>query len=134
MKSFVSDLLSVVLAALLLVTSGFVIAQQAKSEMVAVAASDKTVSASVSSQAGRSPFFLLFDKQGTFVEAVANPYKDAGNAGIPTLDFLAGKGVTIVVAEGFGSRIVEVMKGKGMRAVEFKGNAKDAVKKALTLK
>lgn len=102
--------------------------------MVAVAASDKTVSASVSSQAGRSPFFLLFDKQGTFVEAVANPYKDAGNAGIPTLDFLAGKGVTIVVAEGFGSRIVEVMKGKGMRAVEFKGNAKDAVKKALTLK
>jgi len=133
-KSFVSDLLSVVLAALLLVTSGFVIAQQAKSEMVAVAASDKTVSASVSSQAGRSPFFLLFDKQGTFVEAVANPYKDAGNAGIPTLDFLAGKGVTIVVAEGFGSRIVEVMKGKGMRAVEFKGNAKDAVKKALALK
>ena len=134
MKPFVSTLLSLVLAALLLATSGFAIAQQARSEMVAVAASDKTVSASVSSQAGRSPFFLLFDKQGTFVEAVANPYKDAGNAGIPTLDFLAGKGVTIVVAEGFGSRIVEVMKGKGMRAVEFKGNAKDAVKKALALK
>src|SRR5450759_228399 len=103
MKPFVSTLLSLVLAALLLATSGFAIAQQARSEMVAVAASDKTVSASVSSQAGRSPFFLRFDKQGTFVEAVANPHKDAGNAGIPTLDFLAGKGVTIVVAEGFGS-------------------------------
>ena len=134
MKSIVSNSLAVVLVALLLATSGFVDAQQVKSEMVAVAASDKTVSASVSSQAGRSPFFLLFDKQGTFVEAVGNPYKDAGNAGIPTLDFLSGKGVTVLVAEGFGSRIVEVMKSKGMRPVEFKGNAKDAIKKALALK
>ena len=118
---------------LLMMTSGFVSAQQARSEMVAVAAIDKTAAASVSSQAGRSPFFLLFDKQGTLVEAVANPYKDAGNAGIPTLDFLAGRGVTVLVAEGFGSRIVEVMKSKGMRPVEFKGNAKDAIKKALAL-
>jgi predicted Fe-Mo cluster-binding NifX family protein len=102
--------------------------------MIAVAASNKTVSASVSSQAGRSPFFLLFDKQGTFVEAVDNPYKDAGNAGIPSLDFLASKGVKVLVAEGFGSKIVEVMKSKGMRPVEFKGNAKDAVKKALEVK
>jgi predicted Fe-Mo cluster-binding NifX family protein len=85
----------------------------------------------VSSQAGRSPFFLLFDRQGRLVEAVANPYKDAANAGIPTLDFLAGKGVKTVVAEGFGSRIVEVMKSKGMRPVEFKGNAGGAVRKAL---
>ena len=124
-------LISTGLAALLLVTSGFVLSQQNRSDMVAVAANDKTVSASVSSQAGRSHFFLLFDKQGTFVEAVDNPYKDAGNAGIPTLDFLASKGVKVLVAEGFGSKIVEVMKSKGMRPVEFKGNAKDAVKKAL---
>jgi len=125
------QLISKYLAVLLLVTSGFVLAQQNRSEMIAVAASNKTPSASVSSQAGRSPFFLLFDKQGTFVEALDNPYKDAGNAGIPTLDFLAGKGVKVLVAEGFGSRIVEVMKSKGMRPVEFKGIAKDAVKKAL---
>jgi len=127
-------LISTGFAALLLVTSGFGLAQQTRSEMVAVAASDKTASASVSSQAGRSPFFLLFDKQGTLVEAVDNPYKDAGNAGIPTLDFLAGKGVKVLVAEGFGSRIVEVMKSKGMRPVEFKGSAGDAVKKAMDLK
>jgi predicted Fe-Mo cluster-binding NifX family protein len=134
MKPFATNLLAVVLAALLLLSSGFVLAQQSRSDMIAVAASNKTPSASVSSQAGRSPFFLLFDKQGTFVEAVDNPYKDAGNAGIPTLDFLAGKGVKVLVAEGFGSRIVEVMKSKGIRPVEFKGNAQDAVKKALELK
>jgi len=123
-----------VLWVLFLAMSVPALAQPVKSPMIAVSAIDKTASASVSGQAGRSPFFLFFDKQGTLVEAVANPYKDAGNAGIPTLDFLAGKGVTVVVAEEFGSRIVEVMKGKGMRAVEFKGNAKDAVKRALELK
>jgi len=123
-----------VLAALLLMTSAFVNSQQTRSEMVAVAANGKTVSAAVSSQAGRSPFFLLFDRQGALIEAADNPYKDAGNAGIPTLEFLAGKGAKAVVAEGFGPRIIEVMKSKGMRPVEFKGNAKDAVKKALEVK
>jgi len=102
--------------------------------MVAVAAIDKTVSAPVSNQAGRSPFFLLFDKQGSFVEAVGNPYKDAGNAGIPTLDFLASKGIKVLVAESYGPKIVEVMRDKGIRPVEFKGSARDAVKKALQLK
>jgi predicted Fe-Mo cluster-binding NifX family protein len=119
------------LAVSLVMTSGSVLAQQTRSEMVAVAANGKTASASVSSQAGRSPFFLLFDKQGILVEAVDNPYKDARNAGIPALEFLASKGVNVLVAEGFGSRIVEVMRSKGMRPVEFRGNARGAVKKAL---
>ena len=85
-------------------------------------------------QPTRTESFFLFDKQGAFVEAVDNPYKDARNAGIPTLDFLANKGVKVLVAESFGSKIVEVMKDKGIRPVEFKGNARDAIKKALELK
>ena len=121
-------------AAVLLLMSVSLLAQQSRLDMIAVAANEKTVSASVSSQAGRSPFFLLFDKHGTFVETVDNPYKDAGNAGIPTLHFLASKGVKVLVAEGFGSKIVEVMKSKGLRPVEFKGSARDAVRKALELK
>jgi predicted Fe-Mo cluster-binding NifX family protein len=125
-------LISAFLAAVLL--PGLVLAQQSKSDMIAVAANGKTASSAVSSQAGRSAFFLLFDKQGRLVEAVDNPYKDSGSAGIPTLDFLAGKGAKVVVAEGFGPKIIEVMKSKGMRPVEFKGNARDAVKKALESK
>lgn len=121
-------------AALLLLLSATLFAQQNKSDMIAVAASGKTPSATVSSQAGRSAFFLLFDKQGKFIEAVDNPYKDAGTAGIPVLDFLAGKGVRVLVAEGFGAKIVGVMKDKGMRPVEFKGAANDAVRKALKAK
>ena len=109
-------------------------AQQGKAAMLAVAANGNTASAGVGNQAGRSPFFLFFDKQGTFVEAVSNPYKDSGNAGIPALELLAGKGIKVLVAESFGGRIVEVMKEKGIRPVEFKGSAKDAAKKALDAK
>lgn len=119
------------LAVLLVATAGFVLAQQGSARTIAIAASGKLISASVSNQAGRAPYFLLFDKQGALMEAVDNPYKDAGNAGIPTLDFLASQGVKVLVAESFGTKIVEVMKSKGMRPVEFKGAAKDAVRNAL---
>lgn len=126
------NVIAACLWALLLATPVPVPAQQAP--MVAVAANGNTVLASVGNQPGRSPFFLFFDGQGAFVTAASNPYKDAGNAGIPTLDFLAGKGIKVVVAESFGPKIVQVMKDKGMRPVEFKGGAKDAVRKALDLK
>jgi predicted Fe-Mo cluster-binding NifX family protein len=122
------------LAVSFLLTSVLVLAQQDRSGKIAVAASGKTPSALVGSQPGRAPYFLFFDKQGTFVEAVDNPYKDAGSAGISTVDFLAGKGVSDLVAEGYGPRIVEVMKGKGIRAVTFTGTAADSVKKLLGAK
>jgi predicted Fe-Mo cluster-binding NifX family protein len=119
------------LTALLLATTGFVLAQPGGARVIAIAASGKLISDSVSAQAGRSPFFLFFDNQGSLVEAVTNPYKDAANAGIPTLDFLASKGIKVLVAESFGPKIIEVMKDKGIRPVEFKGSVRDAVKKAL---
>ena len=100
-------------------------------EKIAVSANGETVAAPVSRQAGLSPFFLLFDEKGKLIEAIENPYKEGGSAGISLVDFLAGKGVTIVVAEGFGDRIVEVMKSKGIRAVAFKGSVEEAVKKVL---
>jgi predicted Fe-Mo cluster-binding NifX family protein len=127
-------LISVWLCALLLAGAVASFAQQGKSLTIAVAANANTTSASVANQAGRSPFFLIFDKDGKFVEAVNNPYKDAGSAGIPMVDFLAGKGITVLVAEVFGPNIVGVMKDKGIRPVEFKGSAQDAAKKALATK
>ena len=129
-----AKLISACLWALLLATVPPAIAQQSKVATIAVAANGNTVSATVGNQPGRSPYFLLFDTKGVFVEAANNPYKDAGNAGIPTLDFLAGKGIKVVVAEWFGPQIVSVMTDKGIRPVEFKGAAKDAVKKALEIK
>jgi len=50
------------------------------------------------------------------------------------VDFLASKGVKVLVAEGFGSKIVQYVKDKGMEPVEYKGNAAGAVKRVLQSK
>jgi predicted Fe-Mo cluster-binding NifX family protein len=99
--------------------------------VIGVAAEGKVPSSLVSSVAGRCPYFLLFDEKGTFVEAVANPHKDArSGAGTHVVDFLAGKSVKIVIAGAFGPKIIDAMKARGMRPLEFKGIVADAVKKA----
>jgi predicted Fe-Mo cluster-binding NifX family protein len=115
---------------MLFLVSGIAFAGQ--KEKIAVAANEKVPEAAVSGQAGRSSFFLLFDEKGTFLEAMVNPYKEGSSAGIAVVDFLATKGVTVVVAVSFGDRIAEVMKNKGIRAVAFRGKAADAVKKILS--
>ena len=118
----------VALMILFLVTG---LAFAAQKENIAVAANDKIATAAVSKQAGLAPFFLLFDEKGKMTEAIENPFKDKEGAGKSVAEFLKNKGVTVVVAEEFGGQIVEVMKGKGIKAATFKGNAEEAVKKVL---
>ena len=119
---------------MILASSALAFAQPSPSGLIAIAAPRYDLSASVEGRPGQSPMFLLFDKQGKFIEAVANPYNDAkGNAGIPTVDFLKTKGVAVVVAGRVGSQIVDVMKTKGIQPVEFNGSVKDAVKRAVEL-
>jgi predicted Fe-Mo cluster-binding NifX family protein len=123
-------LISIMLTILFMASS---VAFAGEKEKIAVAANDKTPAALVSKQAGPSPFFQIFDGKGKLIETIANPYKEGGG-GIAVADFLAGKGVTIVVAQGFGDKIVQVMKGKGIKAVAFKGSVGEAVKKVLQSK
>jgi len=98
---------------------------------IAVSANGETNAAAVSTQAGGAEFFLIFDKKGNLLETLANPEKNAASPGTAVVHFLVGKGVTTVVAEGFGPKIVEVMKGKGIKSVVFKGSVEEAVKKLL---
>ena len=120
--------ISVTLMILFLVSG---LAFAAQKEKIAVAANGKVPSAAVSKQAGLAPFFLFFDGKGKMTEAIENPYKDKEGAGKSVAELLGNKGVTVVVAEEFGGQIVEVMKGKGIKAVAFKGSAEEAVKKVL---
>ncbi len=124
------------LVVFLLMMSVFALAGEGKTERIAVAANGQTPASTVGKQPGRSPFFLIFDEKGTFVQGIENPYykEQAGGAGISVADFLANKGVTVIVAEAYGPRIVEVLKGKGIRAVTFMGTAGDAVKELVGAK
>ena len=127
-------LIAVALASLLFAVTASIAAQQKPSPTVAVAATGNSVAATVSDQPGRAPFFLFFDKQGAFIEAVSNPAKDAGTPGPAMVDFLAAKAIKVVVAGAFGPPMVDALKSKGIRHIEINGNAKDAAKKALELK
>lgn len=99
---------------------------------IAVAADGQAPSSQVSAVAARCPYFLLFDAKGTLIEAVANPHQDApGGAGSQAAEFLAEKGVTVVIAGAFGQKMVGAMRARGMRYLEFKGSAAEAVKLVL---
>jgi predicted Fe-Mo cluster-binding NifX family protein len=113
-----------------LTASGF--AAPVDKTKIAVASDGNTPTSSVSPVAARGSYYLIFDGKGTFVEAIVNPHKSAGGgAGTLAVDFLAGRGITTIVAGAFGDKMIVAMKTKGINYIEFKGTAADAVKKAL---
>ncbi len=129
-----SMILATLVIGLLLVAAG-AHGEQADGSKIAVAAQGDTVASQVSPQAGFSPFFLLFDQRGILLETLKNPAESgAMGSGTEVVDFLAKRDVKVIVAEGFGNRIVEYITGKGMRNVEYKGNAAEAVKFVLSSK
>jgi predicted Fe-Mo cluster-binding NifX family protein len=127
MKKAIS-IMPAVFFAVLFIASSLLFAVE--KEKIAVAAEGQTLSASVGGQPGRSPYFLFFDEKGKMIEAVANPARD----GRAAADFLASKGVTVVVAGAYGPIIGDVMKNKGIKIVTFKGTAEEAVKNILKSK
>jgi predicted Fe-Mo cluster-binding NifX family protein len=100
-------------------------------EIIAVAAGGESPEAPISGLALGARFFLIFNKSGELIDKLANPAKSAENPGIAIADLLAGHGTSVVVAEGFGTKFIEYMNGKGIKAFAFKGSAGEAVKNIL---
>jgi predicted Fe-Mo cluster-binding NifX family protein len=48
-------------------------AENRQGRKIAVASNDRKAGSPVAERMGRSPFYLLFDRQGNFLKAVANP-------------------------------------------------------------
>lgn len=120
---------------MLFLVSAITYASQEDGVKIAVASNKKNATSHVGTTAGRSPYYLIFDSTGKLIEVIENPYKDVrGGAGPSTANFLAEKGVTIVIAETFGGKMINAMKSTGVTYFEFKGIANDAVKKVLNPK
>ncbi len=100
---------------------------------IAVASNSKDPMSSISSKAGKCPYYLIFDNKGELTEVIGNPYKDAqSGTEQQTVDFLAGKGVTVVIAETFGDKIIGAMRTKSMDYFQLNGIINDVVKKVLS--
>ncbi len=118
--------------AILFLCSVTVNAADIKDEKIAVASSGKTLKASVSNEAARCPYYLIFDSKRELIEVIDNPYGDAsGGAGPSAAKFLFQKGVTIIIAGNFGSKMTNTLESNGITHFEFKGSVDDAVKRVL---
>ena len=107
------------------------LAAAADGATIAVAAEGQSTSSQVSKRLARSPYFIFFDEKGGPVEAVANPYQKAADAGPKTVDFLAAKGVRTIIAGEFGPKLADFIKRKEMALRTATGSAADAVKSAM---
>jgi len=120
--------------AILLLCPVMINAAELENMKIAVAADGKSAKASVSNMAAKCPYYLIFNNKGELIEVIDNPYRDASRgAGPSAANFLAQKGVTIVIAGNFGSKMINTLKNKGITHFEFKGRADDAVKRVLKL-
>ena len=117
---------------ILFMASVIAYAAEKEAAKIAVASNSKDAAASISKKADKCPYYLIFDGKGELIEVVGNPYKDVqSGAGSQTADFLAGKGVTTVIAGNFGDKMTGAMKRNGIEFFQFAGVIKDAVEKVL---
>ena len=99
---------------------------------IAVAAVGTTPATQVSSVATRTPYFLIFDDDGAFVESVENPHREVRRrASELVVQLLVQKGVSVFVAGDFGERMISTLKQRNIEYVQFQGTAEGAVKTVL---
>ena len=98
---------------------------------IAVASDDVESTSIVSNFAARSEYYLLFSGI-TMVEVLRNPFLDKGpGAGPLVVDYLAKKGVGILVAGRFGPPMIEAMNRRGMKYFLYSGVAQDAAERVV---
>jgi len=108
-------------------------AAQKEEAKIAVASNSKDATSSISNKAGKCPYYLIFNSTGELIEVINNPYKDAQRgAGQQTADFLANKGVTLIIAETFGDKMIGAMRSNGTDYLKLQGIVHDAVKTVLS--
>lgn len=114
---------------LVILISAFTSLSMAQEFKIGVAASGSERSAAISEVAARAPYFLFFDGQGNFLEAINNPSTGtAGGAGQKTANLLSKKKVTLFVAGRVGGKLEMALKKYNVAIIEQRGVVHDVVK------
>ena len=120
--------------AILLLCPVMINAAELEKMKIAVAANSKTAKASVSNMAAKCPYYHIFNNKGELIEVIDNPYRDTSRgAGPLAANFLVQRDIDIIVAESFGSKMIDALRNSGKTHFEFKGRVDDAIKKVLKL-
>jgi predicted Fe-Mo cluster-binding NifX family protein len=90
------------------------------------------MSSTVDGRAARCPYFMVFDEKGELAEVLENPSRNvSGSAGPSCAEYLADHGITLLVAEQVGGKMIAALNGHEIRYILFSGSVKDAVARAL---
>lgn len=100
---------------------------------IAIGAMDKNIESDVAKQAGRAPFYLIFDEAGELVETIKNPFsRGGGGAGPGVAKMLADQSIDKIIAGKFGDRVILAL---GEREVDFeerKGIVQDIIQENMS--
>jgi predicted Fe-Mo cluster-binding NifX family protein len=97
--------------------------------LLAVASEDREPSGTIGRFAGRSPYFLIFDFKGRFIDIIKNPYStESEGIGRRVADLLAASQVSLFVAEQFGQKIIDALTDKNVKYLELSGPIEEAIK------
>ena len=95
---------------------------------IAVATNDSGPEAIVSEKAGRAAYFLFFDESGNFLATEKNPFAGIpGGAGPKVAGFLADKGVTLVLAGEFGTKMERALGSYKIKYISQTGVAREVI-------
>lgn len=95
---------------------------------IAVATDDSGPEAIVSEKAGRAAYFLFFDESGNFLAMEKNPFAGIpGGAGPKVAGFLADKGVSLVLAGEFGTKMERALGSYKIKHISQTGVAREVI-------
>jgi predicted Fe-Mo cluster-binding NifX family protein len=80
---------------------------------------------------GRAAYFIIIDTDNMESESIQNPYIQAGGgAGIQAAQFVANKGVKVVITGNIGPNSFQVLKEAGLSVISgVSGSVKSAIEK-----
>ena len=100
-----------------------------KPGLVAVASAHREPTGPVGQVAGRSPYFLIFDFGGRFIDIINNPFTaESGGIARSVADLLDASQVSVFVAQQFGQNIKTALSDKNIQYFEISGPIEEAVK------
>lgn len=94
----------------------------------AIASKTKDKNSEISENAGRSPYYIIFDESKKMIEVVKNPFSvGGGGAGYGVAKMLADNGVDTIIAGEFGSNMIGAMEQRKIKYEKKEGKVSDAL-------